>query len=167
MTLPKLVDNKILASLASPSDAFAVRVIVRRVVNNAPYRIHGKIRHYLAAFDKALGAHCIDVPLSVWMDGIATGIYRDNLSVAHDLQGNRSQSMAPLVFLVIPWKQAAAPAVAVPDASAGYVLGIDAPEPPYAPEVPAPAKDAAMLERMRKMRETAAANRAAKAESLM
>lgn len=104
MNIPRLVDNKILAALASPSDTLAVRVVVRRVSNLAPYRLHGKLRQYLAAYDRGLSAHCIDVPLSVWMADFPTsGAYRENSSIAHDLQGNRSQSMAPLVFLIVPF----------------------------------------------------------------
>ena len=118
MNIPRIVDNKILAALASPGDTVAVRVIVRRVNNNNPFRIHGKTRHYVATHDRAMGVHCIDVPLSVWMDGIASGgAYRDNLSIAHDLQGDRSQSAAPLIFLVVPFGNGAVVPAQAPEAA--------------------------------------------------
>ena len=158
MNIPHLVDNKALADLASPTDALCVRVVLRRVQNNAPYRLHGKLRIYLATYDRDLCAHVLDVPLSVWMHGFpATGAYRDNPSIAHDLQGNRSQGMSPLVFLVVPWKLAAAPAVAVPAASAA------SPPAAAAQDTPAPVKaNLTAAERMRKMR----AAKAAKAANL-
>lgn len=103
MKLPQTIDKRALAALA-PQDTHAVRVIVRRVVNQAPYRVRGKMHHYLFEWDFQLQAHILDVPQSAWMAEFpSSGPYRDNRSIAHDFQGNRSATMAPLVFLLVPW----------------------------------------------------------------
>lgn len=103
MNLPQTIDRREIAQLA-PSDSHAMRVIVRRVVNQAPYRVRGKMHHYLFEWDFQLQAHILDIPQSVWMHEFPeSGPYRDNRSIAHDLQGNRAPTDAPLVFLLVPW----------------------------------------------------------------
>lgn len=107
MNLPNLLDNKALAKLAAPDETITVRVIIRQVFNNKPYRLRGRTRHYLADHDPKLNVHVLDVPASVWMKDFPTGTYKDNPSIAHDLQGNRmGAGMVPLLFCVIPWKGA-------------------------------------------------------------
>jgi len=107
MNLPTLIDNKLLASMAAPGETMAVRVIVRQVFNNKPYRLRGRLRHYLADHDPKLNVHVLDVPASVWMRDFPTGTYKENPSIAHDLQGNRiGAGMTPLLFAVVPWKKA-------------------------------------------------------------
>jgi hypothetical protein len=87
----------------------------------------------------------------------ANHAYRDNPSIAHDLQGNRSQGMSPLVFLVVPWKPALAPARAAPAALATPQPAIDTQGTPDAVQA-----NLTAAERMRKMR----AAKAAKAANL-
>lgn len=101
MHLPKFVTQEVLNQLAAPTDRVMVRVVLRRIGNTAPYTVWGKKRRYVFRRDPELGAHVLDVPMSVWMWGFPDGPYRDNLSIAHDLQGNRAAVKAPLVFLVI------------------------------------------------------------------
>ena len=61
------------------------------------------------------------------MDGFPPrGSYRDNPSIAHDLQGNRSQSMAPLVFLVVPFSNGCVIPAQTPDANADNLRIINA-----------------------------------------
>jgi len=101
--LQKNVTNQTLAANAAPDETGMVRVIVRRVANKAPYTLRGRKRSYRAEFNQQAGAHCIDVPLSLWQGGVDGGPYRDNDSVAHDIMANRGSTMAPLVYLVLPW----------------------------------------------------------------
>jgi hypothetical protein len=106
MNLPKTVTNAGLRSLAAPDELFQVRILVRNQTNHADYVIRGKnriARKYLAKYDEALRCHVIDVPLSVWMAGIAKGPYRDNDSVCHDVMGSRNVKLFPLVTLVVPF----------------------------------------------------------------
>jgi hypothetical protein len=104
MKLPQTIDKRALAALA-PQDTHAVRVIVRRVANQTPYRVRGKMHHYLVEWDFVLQAHILDIPESVWMHDFPPGPYRDNASISHDIQGCRSVQSAPLVFLLVPYAQ--------------------------------------------------------------
>lgn len=106
MNLPKTVTNAILRSIAAPDELFQVRILVRNQTNHADYVIRGKnriARKYLAKYDESLRCHVLDVPLSVWMDGIAKGPYRDNDSVCHDVMGSRNVKLFPLVSLIVPF----------------------------------------------------------------
>lgn len=103
MNLPQTVTHQDFALLAAENEAHAVRVLVRCPGNTGPYTIRGRFRRYVATHDEVVGCHILDVPLSVWMTGIPSGIYQDNLSVAHDLQASRTSNRTPLVVLVIPW----------------------------------------------------------------
>lgn len=115
--LQKTVTNAMLAANAAPDETGMVRVLVRRVMNKAPYTLRGKLRSYRAEFNQQAGAHCVDVPLSLWQGGIDSGPYRDNNSVAHDIMAARASNMTPLVYLVLPW--AGAEAVRPADLAAG------------------------------------------------
>ncbi len=115
MNTPTLLDNRTLATLAAPDETMAVRVLVRSVHNSKPYRIRGRIRHYQAEHDPVLNVHVLDVPVSLWMKDFPTGTYVQNPSIAHDIQGNRiGAGMSPLLFSVIPWKDAKASPAAAP-----------------------------------------------------
>jgi len=116
MKIPNALDNRILAKLASPDETHAVRVVIRRVMNHGPYVIRGRLRQYTAEHDAKLSVHVLDVPASVWMHDFPSGPYRENTSIAHDLQGNRGSALAPLVFLIVPWKNAKSnPAAEAPE----------------------------------------------------
>lgn len=125
MNLPKIVTNELLASLAAPDETHCMRVLVRRVMNNSPFSIRGRHRTYQAVHVPDCGCHALDVPLSVWQGDIVPGIYRENQSIAHDLQSTLAPGSLPLVFMVLPWKgaKAVAPVADVPVASQGDVFG--------------------------------------------
>lgn len=106
MNLPQNVTPEVLASLAAPDEAFAVRVLIRRTANTGLQTLRGRFRRYIAKRDDKLGCHVIEIPLSIWMHGIPKGTYQDNLSVAHDIMGNRPATKAPLVLLIVPWSGA-------------------------------------------------------------
>jgi hypothetical protein len=103
MNLPLAINSEVLAEHASPHDTRKIRVVLRRVANTGMYRLRGRKREYHMVFDPSLSAHILDVPESLWMDGIPQGSYAENLSIAHDIQGNRSATLAPLVFLLLPY----------------------------------------------------------------
>lgn len=113
MNLPPLITSAALRSMARPDETHAMRVIVRSVQNSRPYRLRGKRYHYLAERDPGSNVHCLDIPASVWMNGFPQGTYRDNPSLAHDLQGNRAAvGMSPLLFGIVPWVHGDTPLVA-------------------------------------------------------
>lgn len=118
MNLPNLVTNAILAKLASPEETHCVRVIARRCLNQRPLAIRGRHRTYHAEHVAECGYHALDVPLTVWMDGIEPGTYRDNKSIAQDLQATCGPATLPLIFTVLPWRGAKAvtPVVEAPAA---------------------------------------------------
>lgn len=110
MNIPSPATSTLLARLARPDENMAMRVILRRVSNTGAYTVHGKVRKYVFEFNAKVGAHVLDVPLSLWNAGLMPGIYRDNPSVAHDMQAARSSHLAPLVILPIPFGNGAVPA---------------------------------------------------------
>lgn len=107
-SIPTTIDSKTLAQLAEPSDTHAVRLILRQVHNFSPYRMGGKRYKYIFTHDSRIGAHVLDVPLSLWQGDVPKGAYRDNLSICHDLQGNRSTTLPPIVSVIIPLKEGVA-----------------------------------------------------------
>jgi hypothetical protein len=113
MNVPSLATTAVLARLARPDESMAMRVILRRVANTGPYTVHGKVRKYVFEYHHKIGAHVLDVPLSVWNSGITHGAYRDNPSIAHDIQATRSVHLAPLVIHPIPFGNGAVPAALV------------------------------------------------------
>lgn len=106
MNLPQNVTPEVLASLAAPDEKLAVRVLIRRTANTGLQTLRGRFRRYIAKRDDKLGCHVIDIPLSVWMNGVPRGTYHDNQSVCHDIMGNRPVTKAPLVLLIVPWSKA-------------------------------------------------------------
>lgn len=106
LTLPRTITAAELEKLAAPDETHAVRLIARRVAASVPYTLHGKSRRYVLAKDHTANAHILDIPVSVWMAGAPTGGYVDNLSISHDIQGNRFALKAPLILQVVPWKGA-------------------------------------------------------------
>lgn len=109
MNYPNIITNKFLASVASPTEQMMVRLIIRHVANNSVYNLHGrKNRHYHFEFNRQFNAHILDVPLSVWMDGVNTAVpAQDNASIAWDLM-NKKHSFGSPILIVVPWPNAKA-----------------------------------------------------------
>ena len=108
MNIPQELTQALATALASPQDRLAMRVIARRVANQALYRLHGKRRSYVLAYCPTMRVHFIDVPVSVWADGIDPARpYEDNFSVAHDIQANFAHAES-LVMFPVPFGNAAA-----------------------------------------------------------
>jgi hypothetical protein len=113
MKAPTFLDRRTLAKMAAPDETHCVRVILQKVSNSAPYTYRSALRRYLFERDGILGAHILDIPVSLWMAEIPTsGPYRKNASVSDDLKPTQA---TPFTIQVIPWKGAKAPAVANPD----------------------------------------------------
>jgi hypothetical protein len=139
-SIPTTIDSKTLAHLAEPTDTHAVRLILRQVHNFSPYRMGGKRYKYIFTHDSRIGAHVLDVPLSLWQGDVPKGAYRDNLSICHDLQGNRSGNLPPLVAVIIPLKEGVAefiattergqadPMPAMLETLKGFLADMDAPD---------------------------------------
>ncbi len=96
------LDQAELDKLATPADIRAIRVILRQVNNHGPYVVNGRAHKYIFRFDTTLDAHKLDIPESVWMNGVPGGAYVDNESVCHDILANRALHLAPLVPLIVP-----------------------------------------------------------------
>ena len=108
MNIPQELTQALATALASPQDRLAMRVIARRVANQALYRLHGKRRSYVLAYCPTMRVHFIDVPVSVWSDGIdPERPYEDNFSVAHDIQANFAHAES-LVMFPVPFAAAMA-----------------------------------------------------------
>ena len=91
---PRLIDAAVLSAAASPHETHAMRVEVRGVPSNVPYRLAGKgVQRYLLTYDAPSSAHIIDVPASIWM--------ADRESIARDLLGGPHSKN--LVVLTVPW----------------------------------------------------------------
>lgn len=104
MNLPKLVDRSWLAANAKPDEQWGVRLVLRTVANDKPYKVQGRVRQYVFTKNREANAHCLDVPLSIWQDGVGNTNYRNNGSMAWDVQSTRT--LSPIVVIVIPWQTA-------------------------------------------------------------
>jgi hypothetical protein len=100
MNLPLHISSDYLRRLA-PNDTRIVRVLLRLVHSSGTYRLRGKKRTYFFVHNAKVGCHVLDVPESVWNDGIPAGKYKENFSVAHDLFANISQGNAPLIPVLL------------------------------------------------------------------
>jgi hypothetical protein len=120
MNLPATINAKILRELAAPNETHAVRVVCLRTSGPTQFRFRGIKRQYLFERDGVSGMHVLDVPQSLWMDGVSAGAYRPNLSIAHDMQA-RPLPMVPLLTLLVPWGPAKADAGAPPASDAAPV----------------------------------------------
>lgn len=97
-SLPQVLSTSILSKLAAPEETHFVRVLLLRVNNTGVFRHRCKRRQYLFEKVGSAGGHVIDIPLSLWMDGMPrSGAYRDNPSICHDLQPTVA---APLVIQI-------------------------------------------------------------------
>jgi hypothetical protein len=139
-SIPTTIDSKTLAQLADPTDTHAVRLIQRQVHNFSPYRMSGKRYKYIFTHDSRIGAHVLDVPLSLWQGDVPKSTYRDNLSICHDIQGNRSTLLPPIVCVIIPLHEGVAefekqsnetqadPMPAMLETLTGFLRDMDAPD---------------------------------------
>lgn len=102
-TLPNQISAAVLRDLADPSETHAVRVVMLKTSSPTQYRYRGVRRQYIFERDGTLGMHILDIPVSLWMQEVPSERYRDNHSLAHDLQ-SRQMVNAPFLTLVVPWK---------------------------------------------------------------
>jgi hypothetical protein len=110
MNLPTTISRQSLAKLALPDESHAVRVILKKVANNAPYLVRGKARRYLFERNPDAKAHCLDIPVSLWMQDVNVFHgYRPGTSIPVDLKPTIT---LPFMIHVVPWKGAASPAPA-------------------------------------------------------
>ena len=119
MDIPQELTPAIAAHLSLPSDTQAMRVLVRGVANQNDYTLRGKRRRYILSYCPRMACHFIDIPMSLWSDGInPERQYEENQSVAHDIQHN-SPHMESLVVFPVPYGNAEeSPAADAPTAAA-------------------------------------------------
>jgi hypothetical protein len=144
MNIPNTLSRQTLASLA-PDDTHCVRVILKKVANNAPYLVRGRTRKYLFERNPEVKAHALDIPVSVWMQGANESRgYRPGISIPEDLKPTMQM---PYVIHVVE-RKAARQASAASDAPAEQA---EAPD-----EIP---EESPSQARARKMREAKAAKK--------
>jgi hypothetical protein len=91
---PKLINAEVLRNAASPTDTHAIRIELRGVPSNVPYRLSGKRgQTYLLHYAPEERAHILDFPVSIWME--------DNEAVARNLLGVAHRTRP--IILCVPW----------------------------------------------------------------
>lgn len=100
--LPAIVTQAALDKLRAPDETHEVHIIVRRIVNQGPYTLRGRVRQYIITSDKRRGSHILRVPLSVWMAGCPTNTVVQNDSICYDITSTRNFTKSPLTFEM--WK---------------------------------------------------------------
>lgn len=110
MNIPNLITREVLSAMAAPDETHAVRVVLSKVTSSVPYKLRSKLRSYVFEKDREIGAHVLDVPVSVWMAGADDRARRGEGAICKDLQPSMN---FPLTVLVIPWRNASAADTAV------------------------------------------------------
>lgn len=158
MNIPNFIDRRTLAKMAAPDETHCVRVILQKVSNSAPYTVRSRLRRYVFERNGLAGCHVLDVPVSVWMQGVPTsGPYRQNPSISDDLQPT---VQLPFTIQVIPWKAKVQAPPAVIEQSPPVEDTEEAEAPPVEDTEESPA-----AARARKMREAKAAKKNPQPES--
>lgn len=103
--IPNEVSSRALKPLAADNETLCVRVIFRNVNNSGVYRHKCRNRTYLFERNGRLNAHVLDIPVSLYMQGVPDGSYRDNTSISHDLQPTAHNG---IITQVIPFGDGAA-----------------------------------------------------------
>lgn len=117
MVHPKLISSAYLASLAKPDEKYMVRLLLTVAASNKQYRVNGRRQTvYIFEFDPELATHKLDIPESVYMDGVpARGVIRDKGDlIAFDIFAKRSPLASNIVPLIMPWSGYVAPPVQTP-----------------------------------------------------
>lgn len=104
MTIPPLVSATVLRDLAPSDEKQAVRLVLAENRGSTQFRFRGITRTYIFTRDNLMGAHTLDVPLSIWMQDVPQDSYRQNHSIAHDVFG---RNLVPVIPLIVPWGAAA------------------------------------------------------------
>jgi hypothetical protein len=117
MVHPKIVTSAYLSTLAKPDEKYMVRLILTVAASNKQYRVNGRRQTvYVFEFDPELATHKLDIPESVYMDGIPKrGVLRDKGELmAYDIFAKRSPLASNIVPLILPWSGYVAPPVETP-----------------------------------------------------
>lgn len=101
MNIPAIISKNTLAPLGK-ADTHAVRVILHDVHNPSPSRIRCRNRQYLFERDGVLMAHALDIPMSVWMEGVGKGRFRDNRAVCDDFREVKQKFTVQIVEINAP-----------------------------------------------------------------
>lgn len=87
--IPKSISKTSLREIADPSETHIVRVILHDVSNESRYVLRCRSRQYVFERHHTVGRHVLDVPLSLWMEGVNTGTkWKDNTSIPEDIRNS-------------------------------------------------------------------------------
>lgn len=100
--LPFIISAAWIRSLPPTGDTHAVRMIMLTTSGPTTYTLRGIKRKYLLDRDGVTGRHILDIPVSIWSQGLPSERYHDNTSIAHDLQ-SKPHPLCPFVTVVVPW----------------------------------------------------------------
>lgn len=102
MNIPKVLSKTTLRQITSPEETHAVRVVLHEAHNSGPYRLQCQQRTYIFEKNGTVGKHIIDIPVSIWMQGVGETRFAANRSVCDDF---RTAKTVPYTFQVIPLKE--------------------------------------------------------------
>lgn len=105
MNIPKVLSKTTLRPITSPDETHAVRVVLHEAHNSGPFRLQCQQRTYVFEKNGTVGKHVLDIPVSIWMDGVGQTRFAANKSVCDDF---RTAKNAPYTFQVIPLKESQA-----------------------------------------------------------
>lgn len=87
--IPRIISKISLREITPPNETHIVRVVLHDVSNESRYTLRCRARSYIFERHSAIGRHVIDIPLSIWMEGVATGArWKDNVSIPEDIRNS-------------------------------------------------------------------------------
>ena len=87
--IPRNITKISLREVTPPGETHIVRVILHDVSNESRYTLRCRSRTYVFERHHSLGRHVLDIPLSLWMEGVATGTrWKDNTSICEDIRNS-------------------------------------------------------------------------------
>lgn len=87
--IPRNISKISLREITPPNETHIVRVVLHDVSNESRYTLRCRARSYIFERHPAIGRHVIDIPLSIWMEGVTTGTrWKDNVSIPEDIRNS-------------------------------------------------------------------------------
>jgi hypothetical protein len=107
MNIPALLSKSTISQLHC-ADTIFVRVLLHSVSNNGQARLRCRNRQYLFEKSHETGCHILDFPMSVWMNNVNPGRYRDQRSICDDFREIPGASFTIHIIGTQPAEQVAA-----------------------------------------------------------
>jgi hypothetical protein len=87
--IPKNISKISLREITPANETHIVRVVLHDVSNESRYTLRCRSRTYIFERHPSIGRHALDIPLSLWMEGVATGArWKDNTSIPEDIRNS-------------------------------------------------------------------------------